>query len=141
MLTVNFIAADLGASNGRVLLARWDGARFTLQELHRFPNGPVEATGRLFWNALGLWSDILAGLARYAAQEQIPLAGIGVDTWGVDFALLDRAGRLLGNPVHYRDARNNGMLERASLCRSTRSFNCSPCARRRTPSSTRRIRC
>lgn len=113
MLTVNFIAADLGASNGRVLLARWDGARFTLQELHRFPNGPVEAMGRLFWNALGLWSDILAGLARYAAQEQIPLAGIGVDTWGVDFALLDRAGRLLGNPVHYRDARNNGMPERA----------------------------
>lgn len=113
MATVNFIAADLGASNGRVLLARWDGERFALQELHRFPNGPVEATGRLFWNALGLWSDIKAGLARYAAQEQTPIAGIGVDTWGVDFGLLDRAGRLLGNPVHYRDARNNGMLERA----------------------------
>jgi rhamnulokinase len=113
MATVNFIAADLGASNGRVLLARWDGARFDLQELHRFPNGPVEATGRLYWNALGLWSDIKAGLARYAAQEQTSPAGIGVDTWGVDFALLDRAGRLLGNPVHYRDARNNGMLERA----------------------------
>jgi rhamnulokinase len=113
MATVDFIAADLGASNGRVLLARWDGARFDLQELHRFANGPVEVTGRLYWNALGLWSEIKAGLARYAAATQATPAGIGLDTWGVDFALLDRDGRLLGNPVHYRDARTNGILARA----------------------------
>lgn len=113
MATVNFIATDLGASNGRVLCARWDGTRFDLQELHRFPNGPVEAAGRLYWDALGLWSEIKTGLTRYAANEQTPPAGIGIDTWGVDFALLDRAGRLLGNPVHYRDARTNGVPERA----------------------------
>ncbi len=113
MASVNFIAADLGASNGRVLLARWDGARFALQELHRFANGSVAVHDRLFWNALGLWSDIQAGLARYAATETSAPAGIGIDTWGVDFALLGTDGRLLGNPVHYRDARNNGMVELA----------------------------
>jgi rhamnulokinase len=113
MATANFIAADLGASNGRVLCACWDGARFDLHELHRFPNGPVEVVGRLYWNALGLWSEIKTGLARYAAQEQTPPAAIGIDTWGVDYALLDRDGRLLGNPVHYRDARTNGIQERA----------------------------
>ena len=111
MASVNFIAADLGASNGRVLLARWDGERFALQELHRFANGPAAVHDRLYWNALGLWSDIKTGLARYAAEESGAPAGIGVDTWGVDYALLDTDGRLLGNPVHYRDARNNGMVE------------------------------
>lgn len=111
MASVNFIAADLGASNGRVLLARWDGERFALQEYHRFANGPAAVHDRLYWNALGLWSDIKTGLARYAAEESGALAGIGVDTWGVDYALLDTDGRLLGNPVHYRDARNNGMVE------------------------------
>ncbi len=112
MSTVNFIAVDLGASNGRVLLARWDGARFELHELHRFTNGPVAVLDRLYWNALGLWSEIKTGLARYAASERTVPAAIGLDTWGVDFALLDRAGRLLGNPVHYRDPRNNGMEAR-----------------------------
>ena len=119
MASVNFIAADLGASNGRVLLARWDGARFALQELHRFANGPVAVHDRLFWNGLGLWSDIQAGLARYAAAESAAPAGIGIDTWGVDYALLDADGRLLGNPVHYRDSRNNGMVERADAVVST----------------------
>jgi rhamnulokinase len=113
MATVNFIAADLGASNGRVLCARWDGQRFHLQELHRFPNGPVEVMGRLYWNSLGLWSEIKSGLAHYAAQEFTPPAGIGIDTWGVDFALLDQCGRLLGNPLHYRDAHTNGIPDRA----------------------------
>ena len=107
--TTNFLAVDLGASNGRVLLARWDGERFHLQVLHRFANGPTEVHGRLFWDALRLWTEIQTGMARYAAEYDDPPAGIGVDTWGVDFALLDNAGRLLGNPVHYRDARTNGM--------------------------------
>src|SRR5690606_32224651 len=102
--TTDFLAADLGASNGRVLLARWDGARFGLEELHRFENGPVPVRGELFWNVLGLWSEIKRGLARYASiAGGSTLGGIGVDSWGVDFALLDRAGRLLGNPWHYRD--------------------------------------
>ena len=110
--TANFLAVDLGASNGRVLLARWDGAQFNLEELHRFSNGPVKVLGHIYWDVLRIWSEILTGLARYAALSDRPLSGIGVDTWGVDFALLDRAGRLLGNPFHYRDARTDGMPER-----------------------------
>lgn len=111
--TVNFLAVDLGASNGRVLVARWDGARFGLEVLHRFPNGPVNVLGSLHWDVLRLWSEIQAGLARYAARFEEPLAGIGLDTWGVDYALLDSAGRLLGNPYHYRDSRTDGMVEQA----------------------------
>lgn len=112
MASVNFIAADLGASNGRLLLARWDGARFTLEELHRFGNGPVAVHDRLYWDALGLWREIKSGLERYAATVGDAPAAIGIDAWGVDYALLDSTGRLLGNPVHYRDARCNGVQER-----------------------------
>ena len=112
MATANFIAADLGASSGRLLLARWDGARFALDELHRFANGPVAVHDRLYWDVLGLWREMKAGLARYAAQESSTPTGIGIDTWGVDYALLDSTGRLLGNPAHYRDARTNGMEAR-----------------------------
>ncbi len=111
--TTNFLAVDMGASSGRMLLARWDGARFTLQELHRFPNGPVDLNGHLYWDALRLWDEIKAGLARYASQCGEPASAIGVDTWGVDFALLDRSGQMLGNPVHYRDSRTDGMVDRA----------------------------
>jgi sugar (pentulose or hexulose) kinase len=112
MATTNFIAADLGASNGRLLLARWDGARFSLEELHRFANGPTVVHDRLHWDALALWREIKSGLERYAATVGSTPAAIGIDTWGVDYALLDATGRLLGNPVHYRDARCNGVQER-----------------------------
>jgi rhamnulokinase len=115
--SVNFVAADLGASNGRVLLGRWDGERFSLEELHRFANGPVTANSRMYTNVLSLWTEIKNGLTRYASHDAAhtsgPLSGIGIDTWGVDYGLLDRAGRLLGNPVHYRDARTNGIFDRA----------------------------
>ncbi len=95
------------------MLGRWDGNRFNLEELHRFPNGPVTVLDQMYWDVLSLWTEFKSGMARYAAQYQAPLAGIGIDTWGVDYGLLDKAGRLLGNPVHYRDARTNGMMERA----------------------------
>lgn len=94
------------------MLGSWDGARLELRELHRFANGAVNMLGHLQWDTLHLWSETKNGLARYAADYAAPLAGIGVDTWGVDFALLDRAGNLLGNPYHYRDSRTEGMLER-----------------------------
>ncbi|HLE53069.1 MAG TPA: rhamnulokinase family protein [Anaerolineales bacterium] len=109
----NFLAIDLGASSGRVLLGQWDGSCFRLQEMHRFTNGPVNILGHLHWDVLQLWTEIKAGLARYSAQFDQPVAGIGVDTWGVDFALLDRAGHLIGNPHHYRDSRTDGMPELA----------------------------
>jgi rhamnulokinase len=111
--TLNFIAIDLGASSGRVLLGRWDGIGLNVQELHRFANGPVEVLGHHHWDVLHLWREIKLGLARYASQFNTPLAGVGVDTWGVDFGVLDAAGHLLGNPYHYRDSRTNGMMERA----------------------------
>jgi rhamnulokinase len=123
--TRDFLAVDLGASSGRVLAGRWDGSRFTLQEVHRFANEPVSQMGRLQWDVLALWSQVRGGLARYAAWEPVEesmesattrrgeLAGLGLDTWGVDFALLDRVGNLLGNPHHYRDRRTIGAMARA----------------------------
>jgi rhamnulokinase len=109
--TSNYIAVDLGASSGRVLLGGWDGERFRLQEIHRFANEPVSVMGHLHWDALRLWAEIKVGLARYASMHPEPPSGIGLDTWGVDFGLLDRAGRLLGNPYCYRDSRTDGTLE------------------------------
>jgi rhamnulokinase len=106
-----YLAVDLGASNGRVLAGRWDGARFDLREVHRFDNGPVTVRGHLYWDALRLWAEIKAGLSRHVAQNPGPVSGLGIDCWGVDFALLDRDGRLLGNPYHYRDPRTDGIME------------------------------
>jgi rhamnulokinase len=110
-MTTNFLAIDLGASSGRVMLGRWDGTRFNLTELQRFPNGPVQVMGHLHWDVLRLWQEIKAGISAYAAHYKEPLSGIGVDSWAVDFALLDDAGRLLGNPYNYRDRRTEGMPE------------------------------
>src|SRR5690349_589124 len=109
--SANFLAADLGASSGRVLLGRWDGARFHLRELHRFPNGGVSVHGHLHWDVLRLWQEVQAGFARYAAEYDAPLAGVGIDSWAVDFGLLDARGNLLGNPYHYRDRRTDGVTE------------------------------
>ncbi len=121
-----FLAVDLGASSGRVLLGTLRGERFELRELHRFPNGPVRLGGGLYWNVLSLWSEIQGALSAYAREHKAPLDGIGVDTWGVDFALLDRDGALLGTPHHYRDPRTDGVMEgvfahvpRADLYRRT----------------------
>lgn len=107
--TSTFIAIDIGASSGRVMAGSYDGQRFAIEELHRFANGPVEHGGHLHWDVSRLWHDVRAGLARYAQHSAAPLAGIGIDTWAVDFALLDAAGRLLGNPYHYRDRRTDGV--------------------------------
>lgn len=107
----NFVAIDLGASSGRVMAGCWNGERFALDELHRFPNGGVSAGGRLYWNALGIWSEIQTGLARYLARFAEAPRGIGIDAWGVDFALIDQGGRLLSNPRHYRDPRTDGIAE------------------------------
>jgi rhamnulokinase len=109
----NFLAIDLGASSGRVLLGQWNGKTFSLQELHRFANEPVSVHGHVHWDVLRLWHEIKLGLGAYSKVSAEPLAGMSVDTWGVDYGLLDKAGNLLGNPYHYRDHRNDGMLEKA----------------------------
>lgn len=110
--SAHFLAFDLGASSGRALLGSWDGAQFTIEELHRFENSPVDVLGSLHWDALRLWGELKVGMARYAATHSVPLSGIGIDTWGVDYALIDRRGRLIGNPYNYRDSRTDGMVER-----------------------------
>jgi rhamnulokinase len=104
-------AVDLGAQSGRVVLGRFDGERLSVSEVHRFPNVPVLAAGTLHWDALRLHEEILHGLTA-AAREAPEIDSVGVDTWGVDFALVDRAGRLVGNPVHHRDRRTEGVMER-----------------------------
>jgi rhamnulokinase len=81
--TINFLAIDLGASSGRVMLWQLDGRRFDLHELHRFPNGPVSVMGRLYWDVLYLWQEVREGIAQYATHHKEPLASIGIDTWAV----------------------------------------------------------
>lgn len=108
----DFVAVDLGASNGRVMVGNWDGQRFTLEELHRFPNRAIAVGNNLCWDALDIWAHVQFGLNEYRLRFQGSPAGIGVDAWGVDFALLDAAGEMLGNPAHYRDPRTEGMPER-----------------------------
>jgi rhamnulokinase len=110
--TTNFVAVDLGASSGRLVVSRWDGRQFEIQELHRFANGYVKVNGHLCWDVLRLWSEIRCGLSKYAYLYDAPPAGISVDAWGVDFALLDSKGKLLGEPLHYRDPRTDGMPQR-----------------------------
>jgi rhamnulokinase len=103
-----FAAIDLGASSGRVVTGRLDGDRMVLAEAHRFPNRPVQLPDGLRWNLLHLFTEALEGLRRAG-----PLRGVGVDAWGVDYALLDGAHRVLGLPFHYRDGRTEGMVARA----------------------------
>ncbi len=102
-------AVDLGAESGRVVVGTFDGGRLEIEDAHRFPNVPVAVAGTLHWDALRLFGDITTGLRRAGAAG--PIASVGVDSWGVDFGLLDDRGRLLANPVHYRDARTDGMPE------------------------------
>jgi rhamnulokinase len=94
-----------------VLVGIFNGEQVRLEEAHRFPNAPARVLDTLHWDVLRLWNDIEDGLRKVAAQHGTELGGIGVDTWGVDFGLLDANDQLLGNPVHYRDARNNGMMD------------------------------
>jgi rhamnulokinase len=105
------LAIDLGAQSGRVVVGRFDGGRFSIDEIHRFANVPVLAAGTLHWDALRLYEGILEGIAA-AARRTSDIDSVGVDTWGVDFALIDRAGRLIGNPVHHRDQRTEAVMER-----------------------------
>jgi sugar (pentulose or hexulose) kinase len=107
MTDITVAAVDLGASGGRVMAGQVNAAGITLHEVHRFPNDPVTAGGTLYWDILRLYADVRRGLEL--AARQFPLASAGIDGWGVDYGLLDEAGALLGNPVHYRDARTEGI--------------------------------
>src|SRR2546429_2742871 len=110
--TRNILAFDLGAESGRGVLGRFDGGRLRLEVVHRFANGPVRTLDTLHWDVLHLYSEMLTALRRCAAEHG-GLDALGVDTWGVDFALLGRGGVLLGNPRHYRDPHTEGVMEAA----------------------------
>ena len=103
-------AVDLGASGGRVMAGRVSESGIALHEVHRFGNRPVSAGGTLYWDILRLYADVQDGLR--AAAHEYPLTSAGIDSWGVDYGLIDSAGALLGNPVHYRDARTDGVAAR-----------------------------
>ncbi|TCO54271.1 rhamnulokinase [Actinocrispum wychmicini] len=113
-------AVDLGASSGRVMAGTVGPGRLDIEEVRRFPNEPVRLGSTLHWDVLGLYRETLAGIQ--AAHRQGPLAGIGVDSWAVDYGLLDASGMLLGNPVHYRDSRTDGVMEWVSKKISAREL-------------------
>src|SRR5688500_18454050 len=110
-MSAGYLAVDLGAESGRVVLGRFEGGRVSLEEIHRFPNMPVRLPDGLHWDVLRILSEVKDGLARAMQEEEIE--GIGIDSWGVDFGLLDGGGALVSNPYHHRDARTQGMMEKA----------------------------
>jgi rhamnulokinase len=103
-----YLAFDFGAESGRGVLADLQSGILTTEEVHRFPNEPVEYGGSLHWDVPRLWFELRKALARLS---QVELAGIGVDAWGVDYALLGESGELIENPYHYRDRRTDGVME------------------------------
>ncbi len=107
---LHYLSVDLGAESGRVMLGRFDGERLSLREAHRFDSRPVRVPDGLHTDVLRILGEIQVGLAAAAQRADGEVAGVAVDTWGVDFALVDREGTLLGNPYHYRD----GFSERAT---------------------------
>ena len=105
------LAIDFGASSGRAIIGSFDGKKITLEEIHRFSNDPVSVNGTTYWDVLRLFHEIKQGLIKAKGYGKI--SSIGIDTWGVDFGLIDKYGQLLENPIHYRDLRTNGMIEEA----------------------------
>jgi len=108
----HFLAFDFGAESGRALIGTLADGKLQVAEIHRFPNTPVRVPGALYWDTLRLWSEIQRGIAIATKERVLELDGIGIDTWGVDCALLGGDGMLLEAPRHYRDARNNGVMEK-----------------------------
>ncbi len=109
----HLLAIDLGAESGRAILGTLDGDRLALDDIHRFSNVPVRLPDGLHWDILRLWLEIQNALALATRHVAPGSYSLGIDTWGVDFALLDRCGTLIGNPFHYRDSRTDGMMEQA----------------------------
>jgi len=108
----NVVAVDLGAESGRLVLCRWNGSDGSLEEIHRFPNGPKQVDKHLVWDVDRLWNEIQQGLSKAATKTGGQIDSVGVDGWGVDYALLDGAGNRLGQSFCYRDARNVPAMEK-----------------------------
>lgn len=110
-MTKRVLAFDFGASSGRAIIGSFNGEKITLQEVHRFSNDPVSVGGTVYWDALRLFHEIKQGIIK--ARLAGGFESIGIDTWGVDFGLIDAEGRLMENPIHYRDARTVGLVDEA----------------------------
>ncbi|MFA4028556.1 MAG: hypothetical protein GDYSWBUE_000518 [Candidatus Fervidibacterota bacterium] len=110
---ISFIAFDLGAESGRCVVGTLTDGSLKLEEVHRFPNGPVRIIDSLHWDVLRIWQEMKEAMRMCVSKYGSEIEGIGVDTWGVDFALLGRGDVLLCNPYHYRDKRTDGMIEEA----------------------------
>lgn len=106
------LAFDLGAGSGRAVVGRFDGERLQMHEVLRFPNDPVRAGGRLHWDVLRLLSDVLEGMRAARAAGVGTIESLAIDSWGCDFGLLDAQGELIGNPLHYRDRKHLGAMEK-----------------------------
>ena len=106
-----YLAADFGGGSGRVIAGWLDGGRLELEEIYRFPNRQIRLGERLHWDFPALFEELKNGL-KMAARKGYDVQGIGIDTWGVDFGLIDRCGNLVGNPVCYRDQRTDGMPDK-----------------------------
>jgi len=105
------LAFDFGASSGRAILGIFDGNKLITEELHRFSNDPVNVRGNFYWDILRLFHEIKQGIIKCVNVGHKDIDSIGIDTWGVDYGLLDERGNLLGNPYHYRDTRTDGIME------------------------------
>ncbi len=118
----NYLAFDLGASSGRAIVGILENGQLELNEIYRFPNYATRIIDSLYWNMLNLYEEILNGLKKYNERFNTPIEGIGIDTWGVDFVLLDEKDRPIGYNYHYRDNRTEGMLEEALKVVSQKEF-------------------
>lgn len=110
-MTKRVLAFDFGASSGRAIIGCFDGDKITLEEVHRFSNDPVSVGGTVYWDVLRLFYEIKQGIIK--AKIAGGFDSIGIDTWGVDFGLIDSEGKLMENPVHYRDVRTVGLVDEA----------------------------
>jgi sugar (pentulose or hexulose) kinase len=109
-----FLAIDLGASGGKAVAGIFDGNNLSIEEVNRFPNIPAEINNHLHWDVLRIHNDILDSIKKTVDKFGNSFTSVGIDTWGVDFGLLDSEGYLLGNPFHYRDSYTNGIIEKTT---------------------------
>jgi len=108
-----YVGIDMGAASGRIVAGLWDGRTMALDELHRFPNGPVYLGDTMRWDVLHFWTEIQDGLAAAGKKYSKKIISVGADTWGSDHVMLTKSGEILGQPFHYRDARTSGMMDKA----------------------------
>ena len=110
MTQPHFFAVDLGATSGRTIIGTIENGKIALEELTRFDNNLIETCGHFYWDIFALYNEIINGL-KLVAKRNIPIQSIGIDTWGVDFVCIDKNGKILSNPISYRDPHTIGKME------------------------------